>query len=275
MALSNTNQRVISAVTLVLLVAACMYLGSKVTAIAFFIVIILVVDEIYANFLDEDRISVNYLLTQSIMIVPFVYLNFIDVNPGLFQIFVNACLFVNTLWIFYLFFVPMESNKIMAVFKKMPYLVGFIMLLPIMSITSIMLYVKWVELLIILFVINFGMDTGAWFVGKNFGKNKLWPSISPNKTIEGLVGGAIVAGALGGLFWYFLFGNIRPSQIIIFTILGIFTQLGDLVQSKIKRKYAIKDSSSLIPGHGGVYDRVDGLIFMAPFFVTSLQFYYS
>jgi len=117
------------------------------------------------------------------------------------------------------------------------------------------------------------MDTGAWFFGKKFGKNKLWPSVSPNKTVEGLIGGMILSGLLGGICFHLLYNQFSISLFFLFCFLGLLAQLGDLLQSKMKRQVGIKDSSNLIPGHGGVFDRVDSLFFLTPFFLAFFTLY--
>ena len=119
--------------------------------------------------------------------------------------------------------------------------------------------------LIIASAITACSDTGAYFVGKSFGKRKLCPHISPNKTVEGAVGG-ILCGLLGAVFfaalllptvnWFFLIG-----ASIFLAGAGIF---GDLTESIIKRGTATKDSGSCLAGHGGVLDRVDSLLFVCP-----------
>lgn len=103
-------------------------------------------------------------------------------------------------------------------------------------------------------------------------KHKLWEAVSPKKTREGLIGGVLTSGILGALLWFIFFHRISIQLFVLFMFLGAISQVGDLIQSKIKRQFEVKDSSSLIPGHGGVYDRVDGLLFMAPVFIFFLQF---
>ncbi|OEG00434.1 hypothetical protein BHF71_00565 [Vulcanibacillus modesticaldus] len=116
--------------------------------------------------------------------------------------------------------------------------------------------------LFILFL-TWASDTGAYFSGKYFGKNKLWPEISPKKTIEGSIG-AIVSTILVGLFLNVLLEiNDDILQLIWFGILiSIVGQFGDLVESALKRSKDVKDSGSILPGHGGILDRFDSLIFI-------------
>ncbi|SDM56309.1 phosphatidate cytidylyltransferase [Psychrobacillus sp. OK028] len=108
-------------------------------------------------------------------------------------------------------------------------------------------------------------DSGAYFTGRKIGKRKLWPDISPNKTVEGFVGGIIWA-----LITAFIIQLISPLTSSILVLIGItivasiFGQLGDLVESAIKRHYNVKDSGTLLPGHGGILDRFDSILFVLP-----------
>jgi phosphatidate cytidylyltransferase len=120
------------------------------------------------------------------------------------------------------------------------------------------------EVFLVLFTI-WATDSGAYFIGKAAGKRKLWPEISPNKTIEGFFGG-VACGLLIGVLFY-MFGDLDYTLIqllLISVLISIFGQLGDLVQSAYKRHYGVKDSGNLLPGHGGILDRLDSLIFILP-----------
>ncbi len=115
-----------------------------------------------------------------------------------------------------------------------------------------------------LFVI-WATDSGAYFVGKALGKRKLWPEISPNKTIEGSLGG-IVCGIIVALV-YNMFFPVESNVVILIVltiIISIFGQIGDLVQSAFKRHYGVKDSGTILPGHGGILDRTDSWLFVLP-----------
>ena len=116
----------------------------------------------------------------------------------------------------------------------------------------------------LIFIISFGTDTFAYIAGNLFGKNKLCPNISPKKTVEGSIGGIIGSTILAMLFAiYFQLGPVW--KIVIMAVIGsILSQLGDLVASKIKRSTGIKDYGNIMPGHGGVLDRFDSIIFTAP-----------
>ena len=121
--------------------------------------------------------------------------------------------------------------------------------------------------LLVLTTITAASDSGAYFVGKNFGKNKLCPSISPGKTIEGFIGG-LVCGSIGGCaVAAALLDDI--SILILALIAAVISSLGvlgDLTESLLKRSMNVKDSGTILPGHGGILDRVDSLLMTAPFF---------
>jgi phosphatidate cytidylyltransferase len=108
-------------------------------------------------------------------------------------------------------------------------------------------------------------DSGAYFTGKKFGKKKLWPDISPNKTVEGFLGGIVTAIVFALLFqWISPFPISIIALILVTIVASIFGQMGDLVESALKRQYHVKDSGDILPGHGGILDRFDSLLFVLP-----------
>lgn len=116
------------------------------------------------------------------------------------------------------------------------------------------------------FLIVWAMDTGGYIFGCAIGGPKLAPKVSPNKTWAGLAGGVALAVGVTAVFIYFVnASNHLLYYGLIAAVIAVIAQIGDLVESYIKRSLNLKDSSNLIPGHGGVFDRVDGLIFAAPF----------
>ena len=114
-------------------------------------------------------------------------------------------------------------------------------------------------------------DIGAYFVGKRFGKTKLAPKVSPGKTVEGFAGGLVLVGLI---FLPILYINFEPKAATLLLLTIIFTAVvsvgGDLFESKLKRFSGLKDSSNILPGHGGVLDRIDSLLSGAPFFAAGL-----
>ena len=116
----------------------------------------------------------------------------------------------------------------------------------------------------LIFIIAFGTDTFAYISGNMFGKKKLCPTISPNKTVEGFIGG--ILGSVFLVITYSLYFKIKPvwSVVLLSVLSSILSQLEDLAASRIKRITKIKDFGNIMPGHGGVLDRFDSIIFTAP-----------
>lgn len=115
-----------------------------------------------------------------------------------------------------------------------------------------------------LFFLVWATDTGAYGFGKAIGGPKLAPRFSPKKTWAGLIGGMLCAMLIGGLITYFSGHEIKVSIVLASGILAIVAQVGDLAESALKRRFKVKDSSHLIPGHGGLLDRADGMLSVFP-----------
>ncbi|HZS09003.1 MAG TPA: phosphatidate cytidylyltransferase [Blastocatellia bacterium] len=126
-------------------------------------------------------------------------------------------------------------------------------------------------LLSFFFLIVFAGDTGAYYVGRTIGRNKLAPRVSPGKTVEGAVGGLVtnVAAALAAHYTFFPQLPI-PHAVTLAVAMGVIGQIGDLCESMLKRGAQAKDAGQIIPGHGGVLDRLDSILFNAPV----LYYYY-
>jgi len=132
------------------------------------------------------------------------------------------------------------------------------------------------EMLIFLYVVVWGTDSAAYFSGKAIGGAKLVPHISPNKTWSGAIGGAIAGMTLSMMVLFFIFDvNIFASLSfpVLALILSIASQAGDIGESWIKRHFKVKDSSNLLPGHGGFMDRLDGLVAASIVFYIILAFF--
>lgn len=121
------------------------------------------------------------------------------------------------------------------------------------------------EFVVFVLLVVWTTDSGAYFVGRKIGKNKLWPEISPKKTIEGFVGGIVIAVCFAiAMQLLYPFASSWIQLIIVTIIASIVGQMGDLVESAIKRHYGVKDSGNILPGHGGILDRFDSLLFVVP-----------
>ncbi len=131
------------------------------------------------------------------------------------------------------------------------------------------------KLLGFFFLVLMGSDTGAYYIGRAFGKHKLAPKISPGKTWEGAVGGVLASAAFAALATYLFFPEL-PFRIsiplaIVMAVVGIF---GDLAESALKRGAGAKDAANILPGHGGFLDRLDSLLFNAPILYYFARFYF-
>lgn len=121
-----------------------------------------------------------------------------------------------------------------------------------------------------IFISSWICDTCAYFVGVAFGKHKMSPKLSPKKSIEGAIGGIAGSAVVGALYAYFIVERVIAEQqitwifVVISAVGAVISQIGDLAASAIKRNHDIKDYGKLIPGHGGVMDRFDSVIFTAP-----------
>lgn len=175
-----------------------------------------------------------------------------------------------------------DSVQKVSTSSKYLYLLGYITL-PFVFIVKISFGTNDYNPKIILglFVLIWTNDTFAYLVGKSMGKHKLFERVSPKKTIEGFMGGVVFA-AFAGFLISKLYIQPKPefsnTSILIWTIIAlivsIFGTIGDLIESKFKRIAGIKDSGSIMPGHGGILDRLDSVIFVAPIIFLFYQILY-
>ncbi len=156
-------------------------------------------------------------------------------------------------------------GKKLIPFEKFMIPVGLLTLVPTFVSLNI-LREKNPELVLWLFLFIWGADSLAYFVGKKFGKHKLIPRVSPNKTWEGFVAAILVCVLVGILASFRHFGGSLKSWIIIAIVVGLASVFGDLFESLIKRSEGVKDSGSILPGHGGLLDRIDSLTAAGPIF---------
>lgn len=126
------------------------------------------------------------------------------------------------------------------------------------------------SLVIWLLAVIWAMDSGAYFAGRGIGGPKLAPRASPNKTWSGLIGGMLAAAAAGAVVAWFSSLGPAPALAATSALIGGWSQAGDIAESAVKRHFGVKDMSALIPGHGGILDRVDGLLFAAPAMVLAV-----
>ena len=266
--MTNTQQRIVSALVLFFILLVSVYFGKIGMLVFTGAVGILLVDELSFNMFKVPRAHFSYIVSQISFIFGYIFFNFFDKFEYYEALILNAGMTLSLILVFYLFLEKMEAKFFVRLLRKNAFLVGGFVLIPILCFSVLIHHERWAAFLFLILILNSSVDIGAWFFGKNFGKRKLWPKISPNKTLTGLVGGVISSVFLSTIYIYFVFGTIKFSLVLALAGLGILAQVGDLIESKMKRQLQVKDSSNLIPGHGGIYDRIDSLVFIAPFFAV-------
>lgn len=158
-------------------------------------------------------------------------------------------------------------------------------LLCFFAVTYLSIFISYIPLIrnfekgVFLFFLHIGLvwsgDSGAFFVGRKFGKIKLYPLVSPGKTVEGSLGGLVFSLLVAFIFKFLFLKELGIIDAVSIGILiGAISQLGDLFESFIKRSANAKDSGSFLPGHGGFFDRFDGVIFSAPFFYYYIKLFF-
>ncbi len=193
------------------------------------------------------------------------------VNGFHWLIYQSLFIFVLTL-VFWVLGVPILLTKFVTIHNQ--YLLAIIGLFLIVPLWLALICLKGIDpwLLLTLLMTIWIADTAAYFSGKHFGKHKLAPSISPGKTWEGVLGALIGVTIFGGILYF----NMLVSTWAIFVLLWLVTILGvggDLFESLIKRQMNKKDSGDLLPGHGGILDRIDGLIPSLPIAVLIIYLF--
>ncbi len=270
--MDETLKRAISGAVYILLLLASILYSTESFLILFGVFLIISLFE-FCNLIQVDKLIPVVAGTSLYVLVTF-FSNYNESKSSDIQtldiILLSSTLLISIKCIVFLF-----DNNIQSVstLSKYLYLLGYITL-PFVFITKISFGVNDYnpKIIIGLFILIWTNDTFAYIVGKSMGKHKLFEKISPKKTIEGFFGGLIFAIFAGYLISMYL---IKPSAqfsdksiliwMIIAAIVGVIGTIGDLIESKFKRIAGVKDSGKIMPGHGGVLDRLDSVIFVAPF----------
>lgn len=264
--MNETLKRSLSGAVYILLLITSIQYSTETFFILFGLFLLLAVSEFC------ELIQINKLipiLISAIIFVAFYYFKttrIIDVLVLTFSLLVSIKL---------LTFLFSTNQKPIENYLKYLYLLGYI-ILPFVFITKIPFGIKGYnpKIIISIFILIWTNDTFAYIVGKTFGKNKLLERVSPKKTIEGFVGGIVFGVIASLLISKFYIQGATIIWIIIAIIVGIFGTIGDLIESKFKRVAGVKDSGKIMPGHGGILDRLDSVIFVAPFVFLFYQILY-
>ncbi len=253
------KQRVLAALVGIPIVIYSIYSGGLLYFIVISLIALFGLSEFLGMINNKYFVSPKFVLyTTSILLLLIQYIYPQNLGIGLILIFLIYG------FMLVLMFPELTPEELVLNLWGITYIIGCIsFLLPLRSLNNGMLYS------IFLFVGIWVNDTGAYFTGLNFGKRKLAFKVSPKKTIEGALGGIIITILfLVGLAHFF---NIEIMiAILLAIVISISGLIGDLVISAFKRHFNIKDSGKIIPGHGGVLDRFDSIIFATPIFYILL-----
>lgn len=269
--MSNLFKRALSGIVFVsVLIFSILY--SKVTFIGLFFILMMM-----CLFEFKRMIKLKSVFPYIIGILFFIFGNILNVedlpSKMIFE-YVGVALFL-TIFITFASILFAKKEEVIShlgkIFLSIIYIVvPFTLIVQIPFLNATFNYVN--TTILGVFLLIWTNDTFAFIIGKNFGKHKLLERISPNKTIEGFIGGMVFTFILSFILAQQFKTHSLVQWIVIAGIVSIFGVLGDLIESMFKRQAQVKDSSNLIPGHGGFLDRFDSVIFAAPFIFIYLQF---
>lgn len=257
------KQRIITGLLLLALVIPAAIVGGKIFALLIGVILFIALYELL-KIMHRDNWSI--VLDVLCYLYGF-YIVFVDIEMFFISSF-TIMFFALLLFVLSMFFDCLDISKI-------NYLLGFVTFVCIGLHCVLNIRLRFgMPAIVFIALATYGSDTGAYFAGVTFGKHKLIPRLSPKKTIEGSVGGMILGTFLASLFVHFYPLDLSFVQSVILAfILTMTAQVGDLTFSSLKRYYDIKDFSNLLPGHGGILDRVDSLLFNSLVFALFVTYY--
>ena len=278
------KQRVITAVLLLVALIAATTLLSSFYFSLFVAGVILVAAWEWAGLVSPDReiAKLPYLVSIAVILVGSFFLLGISPNVQSIDGFrASLVLMLGLLfWLISLFLLSgyPENSKLWNDESKIA-LMGVLVLIPaFVGIVVLKYLLPSGYLVLALVILVAAVDVGAYFVGVNFGSRKLAAKLSPKKSWEGVWGGTVVCLLVAALFTWLMHNNLQVLSLMQITALltlsvGVtfFSVVGDLIESMLKRNCGIKDTGTMLPGHGGVLDRVDGLVAATPLFVLTMM----
>lgn len=251
--------RLLSGIVLVVILLATGLLGGNILWGFCFLISMIGLSEFYRVFKVEKSLGIiGYILSVVYYLALLFYHG--NVNGALFM----AIELMAAAGIYVLQYPKYNTEQVFASILGVLYLPMMLSYIYQIRIAEDGLFAIW-----LIFLCSWGCDTCAYCVGVLFGKHKLAPVLSPKKSIEGAIGGVVGAALLGCIYGavvskYLVMGNAPLYFAITCAVGAVISQFGDLIASGIKRQHGIKDYGKLIPGHGGILDRFDSVIFTAP-----------
>ncbi len=253
------KERIISAIIAFLIAIPLILLGGVYYAVLIGVLALLAYKEIINLKKFDQSVPLFIKIIGAFMLLIIMYSNYDN------DLFLNIS--------YYRLLIPLIMILTPTIFYKNKYnietaiyLFGFLIFLGLAF--NALLSVR-VDLLILVYLFSITIlgDTFAMLFGMLIGRHKLIPSVSPKKTVEGSIGGFLIAVIVPTLIYSNLIGEFSYKLVIVTSLLAIISQIGDLVFSKIKREHKIKDFSNIMPGHGGILDRLDSVLFVSMFYM--------
>ena len=262
--------RCISGVVLVVIALVTIIAGGGVLAAVLLLTSIVGFFELSkALGVHEESKKINGLEIPAILFIAAYYFGIFFLQNDFYTVMLIIGGFMAFMFVYVIRFPRFHANQVVAVFFSVMYAPVMLSFIYQTRELNHGVYIVW-----LIFISSWVCDTCAYFVGMAFGKtignHKAFPVLSPKKSIEGCIGGIAGAAGIGALYGYFLSEYVfgEPKLIWTFALIcgigSIFSQMGDLAASAIKRNHDIKDYGKLIPGHGGIMDRFDSVIVTAP-----------
>ena len=252
--------RIISAIIVVLLSIPVFYFGGTLYKAVFFLIALQALRE-FITVREKKKEFPNIIKLIAYLCLTLFYFS-VDINRDMI---INFDFRIITSLLLVLFFpIILYNDKNKYNINDCCYMLGGVLLIASSMVLANLYRSIGLRVIVYLFLVTILTDTFAYFTGMLIGRHKLLESVSPKKTWEGFIGGAIVATFAGTVFYTTVINtSIQLPVIVMFTLfLSIIGQFGDLFFSAIKRYYKVKDFSNLMPGHGGVLDRLDSIIFV-------------
>ena len=242
----------------------CVYFGGYALKIAVAILAAIGLDEFYKALEAAGNKPSKAIGSAALVVLVLGHILFNGFNPTFIMFFVIAFLMASLIYGFKIDEVSVLDS--FGTFFGIIYVILFFYQLILIDESEHSIYI-W-----LVFLTAFGTDVMAYFTGYAIGKHKLCPKLSPKKTIEGAIGG-VIGSVIFNLIFCLIFMKEFPVTIAIFSVVGsVISQFGDLAASSIKRKVGIKDYGKIMPGHGGILDRFDSVLFVAPVLYLFIQF---
>lgn len=265
MASKISRERVISGIILVMIALATILPGGAILAVTLYLISNVAFLELTKACGIRTGEKLNALEITGLLAIAAYYLLIFFAETHTYFMITVILLLMALMFVYVFAFPKFTANQVMATYFSLIYVPVMLSFIFLTRQLNFGVYLVWM-----IFISSWISDTCAYLVGVLIGKHKLVPQLSPKKTIEGSIGGILGSAIVGALFGFFLLDKTLGGHqfgvmlFVIGAIGSVISQVGDLAASAIKRNHDIKDYGKLIPGHGGIMDRFDSVIFTAP-----------